>query len=210
MDVTSHSCLGFADKDEAGSAFLTRCKCCTCHLLTKNNLKLDFHEALWRARYLNCSHKKWAARENSPETFFLVPTLRIVRFRVMETQESWTGQDVNSRMGEVLSRSAKLLISDACVSRWKQIKACAAVEGLKSQMHLLHSPCLSSELLRIRWGGRQFADGLTCGGVCSPDDRCGAAGEMYEHPREQRQRGESTDLHRPSITILISLQCGRC
>lgn len=33
----------------------------------------------------------------------------------METQESRIGQDVNSRMGEMLSSKAKLLISDVCV-----------------------------------------------------------------------------------------------
>lgn len=56
-------------------------------------------------------------RVYSPKTFFFVQTLRIMRFGVMETQESSIGQDVNSRMGEMLSRKAKLLISDVCLSR---------------------------------------------------------------------------------------------
>lgn len=41
----------------------------------------------------------------------------------------------------------------------------------------------------------QFASHLTRGGVCCPDDRCGAADEVCEHPREQRQRGECAAAH---------------
>lgn len=48
----------------------------------------------------------------------------------------------------------------------------------------------------------QFARHLTRGGVCCPDDRCGAADEVCEHPREQRQRGEcAAARHTPFLRV---------